>query len=174
MSIVRTDVSASAAIRMLDVARRLAAEPDIAAAVSVVDDERSWLPLVPPSGEDDVGAWIIRWPPGAGTGWHDHGGSSGAMVVVSGELIESSVGSVWSRVADHDSVPLPDGVGRRRRLHAGADRAFGPWFIHEVVNRGDVPAYSVHVYAPKLPLMRRYVVYDGALWVADVETATDW
>jgi hypothetical protein len=173
MPAVRTDVSASAAIHVLNVARQLAARPDLTASVPV-DDERSWLPLDTALDAPDVSAWIIRWPPGTGTGWHDHGGSSGAMVIVSGELTEWSVGSVWSSVADYDSVPLPNGIGRRRRLPAGADRAFGPWYIHEVVNQSDAPAYSVHVYSPRLPLMRRYLVHDGALWVADVETATDW
>jgi predicted metal-dependent enzyme (double-stranded beta helix superfamily) len=174
---VIADVPASAALRVLTIARRIVARPDLTASVPVVDDERSWLrldDLVAELDETDVSAWIIRWPPGAGTGWHDHGGSSGAMVIVGGELTEWSVGSVWSRVADSESVPLPDGVGRRRRLTVGTDRAFGPWYIHEVVNQGDEAAFSVHVYSPRLPLMRRYLVHDGALWVADVETATEW
>lgn len=174
MTAVQTGVSASAALRVLHAARRLAAEPGLTESVPVADDERSWLPLDPSAVDPDVGAWVIRWPPGTGTGWHDHGGSSGAMVILSGELTEWSVGSVWGAVADSDPVPLPDGAGRRRRLPAGADRAFGPWYIHEVVNQSDAPAYSLHVYSPRLPLMRRYLVHDGALWVADVETATDW
>ena len=38
-----------------------------------------------------VEAWVIAWPPGGAIELHDHGGSSGAVVVVAGELTETSV-----------------------------------------------------------------------------------
>lgn len=34
-------------------------------------------------------AWVIAWPTGGGIELHDHGGSSGAFYVVSGELDET-------------------------------------------------------------------------------------
>src|ERR1700734_3693488 len=36
-------------------------------------------------------AWVIGWPPGGAIELHDHGESSGAVVVVDGELVEMVV-----------------------------------------------------------------------------------
>lgn len=36
-------------------------------------------------------AWVIGWPPGGTIELHDHGGSSGAVVVAGGELVEIAV-----------------------------------------------------------------------------------
>ena len=33
-------------------------------------------------------AWLLTWLPGQHTGWHDHGGSGGAFVVLQGILTE--------------------------------------------------------------------------------------
>src|SRR2546423_6336547 len=37
---------------------------------------------------DDHEAWLLTWLPGQGTDLHDHGGSSGAFLVLAGELTE--------------------------------------------------------------------------------------
>jgi len=43
------------------------------------------------SAGDTFEAWLLTWLPGQSTGLHDHGGSSGAFVVVKGVLTETTV-----------------------------------------------------------------------------------
>jgi hypothetical protein len=151
-------------------AARLAAEPGLPSRLAVERDQRSWLPLDAGPG---ARAWLIAWPPGTGTGWHDHGGAAGAMFAVAGELTERSV----EAPADHaygEPLALPGGHGAVRALTAGRGRAFSGRHIHEVVNEGDVTAYSVHVYAPDLALMRHYAASGESLLLVGVETEQDW
>ncbi len=151
-------------------ARRLAAEPGLADRLAAAADQRTWLTLDAGSG---TRAWLIAWPPGTGTGWHDHGGASGAMVALAGELTERSI----EAPADHaygQALALPGGVGSIRPLCAGDGRAFGGRHIHEVINEGVTIAYSVHVYAPDLDLMRHYAVTGESLVLVGMETDRDW
>jgi len=151
-------------------ATRLAAEPGLADRLLTEPDQRTWLPLDAGPG---TRAWLIAWPPGTGTGWHDHGGAAGAMVALAGELTERSV----EAPADHgygQAIALPGGVGSVRPLPAGNGRAFGGRHIHEVVNEGTQIAYSVHVYAPDLDLMRHYAVSGESLVLVGMETDGDW
>ncbi|MFF5173490.1 cysteine dioxygenase [Micromonospora sp. NPDC000089] len=105
---------------------------------------------------EDHEVWALSWLPGQGTDLHDHGGSSGAFLVVAGELTEETV---------------VGGELRPHRLAAGAGRRFGPRHVHVVTNRGDVPAVSVHVYRPALRRMNRYLLADGRLRLAEVAEA---
>ena len=152
-------------------ARRLAAEPGLLDRIHVDEpDQRTWLPLDAGPG---TRAWLIAWPPGTGTGWHDHGGSAGAMVALAGELTERSV----EAPARHDygePLYLARGEGSVRALRAGTGRSFGGRHIHEVTNEGAVTAYSVHVYAPDLPLMRHYAATGESLILVGWETEQDW
>jgi mannose-6-phosphate isomerase-like protein (cupin superfamily) len=100
--------------------------------------------------------WLLTWLPGQETDLHDHGGSAGAFVVVSGALTEHTV-----RGGRLVGAALPAGAGRR----------FGARHVHGVTNSGDVPAISIHVYAPALRSMTRYRLDDGRLRVAEVERA---
>ena len=155
---------------LLELARFLAAEPGLTDRLAAETAERTWLSL--PSGPGVV-AWLIAWPPGTGTGWHDHGAADGAMVIVEGELTERST----EAPADHDysqPLPLPDENGRVRRFAAAQGRAFTSRHVHEVTNDGAVTAYSVHVYGPDLTLMRRYVPSGGELLPIGAEIAGDW
>ncbi|WP_130340666.1 cysteine dioxygenase [Micromonospora kangleipakensis] len=104
----------------------------------------------------DHEVWALSWLPGQGTDLHDHGGSSGAFLVVAGTLTEETVSG---------------GRLRPRRLAAGAGRRFGARHVHVVTNRGDQPAVSVHVYRPALRRMTRYRLRDGQLLIADVAEA---
>lgn len=130
------------------VARGLAADRALAAQCPVDDRERTWVRL--PTGPD-VAAWLIRWPPGTSTGWHDHigpdgRGVGGVFTVAEGELAESW----WS--------------GRsvvRGTLARGRLRSFGPNHVHDVGPVGDRPALSVHVYSPLLVSMRSYRIDAG-------------
>lgn len=151
-------------------ATRLAGEPGLTSRLATEADQRTWLPLDAGPG---TRAWLIAWPPGTGTGWHDHGGAAGAMVAVAGELTERSI----EAPDGHDygrQLALPDGVGSVRALTAGHGRAFGGRHIHEVVNEGARTAYSVHVYTPDLDLMRHYAVSGESLVLVGVETDRDW
>src|SRR5690348_3260642 len=65
-------------------ARRMSARATWEGLDSVV--ERSWRLL---ARTDMYDAWLIAWPAGGAIELHDHGGSSGAIVVVSGALTES-------------------------------------------------------------------------------------
>jgi predicted metal-dependent enzyme (double-stranded beta helix superfamily) len=87
--------------------------------------------------------WLLSWLPGQGSGFHDHGRSSGVMAVVQGELTERSL------------TPAGD---RTRPLRAGGQRVFSSGYLHEVVNTALEPAVSVHLYSPGLVEMNRYDV----------------
>jgi hypothetical protein len=156
---------------LLAFALSAAADPALIARLETLPDERTWFPLTGPAGSE---AWVIGWPPGAETGWHDHGGSIGAFAAASGALHESSL-----------AVPLPSdgwrtmellpGLDRERHLAAGTGRGFGPNHLHQVVNTSAVEhAVSVHVYYPPLPLIRRYRRRGRVLRLETVERPEQW
>ena len=109
-------------------------------------------------GDDELDVWLISWVPGRATELHDHGGSLGALTVLSGSLNEFR----W------------DGRGlRRRRLDAGDQAGFPLGWVHDVVwapravtgpvsagtIKGPVePTLSVHAYSPPLTAMSYYEV----------------
>jgi hypothetical protein len=45
---------------------------------------------------------------------------------------------------------------RQRRLDVGAVSAFGPEYVHDVVNAGRAPALTIQVYTPRLVSMTFY------------------
>jgi hypothetical protein len=151
-------------------ATRLAAQPGLTGRLATEHEQRGWLPLDAGPG---ARAWLIAWPPGTGTGWHDHGGAAGAMVAVAGELTERSVDAP-GEYEYGEPLPLANGVGTVRALRAGRGRAFDGRHIHEVTNEGAVTAYSVHVYAPDLAFMRHYAVSGESLLLVGLETEQDW
>jgi rhodanese-related sulfurtransferase/mannose-6-phosphate isomerase-like protein (cupin superfamily) len=91
----------------------------------------------------DHDIWVISWMPGQSTGFHDHGISSGAFVVVSGVLEEHRVGEPAQEV----------------RL--GESRSFGSDYTHDVRNVSSAPAISIHAYSPPLNEMNEYEL-DGS------------
>jgi hypothetical protein len=103
-------------------------------------------------GDDELDVWLISWAPDRSTELHDHGGSLGALTVVSGALRETR----W------DGQAL-----RRRRLAAGDQAAFPLGWVHDVVWAPDrdtsapitiTPTLSVHAYSPPLTAMSYYEV----------------
>ncbi len=98
-------------------------------------------------GDDDLDVWLISWAPGHPTELHDHGGSLGALTVLSGALYEFR----W------DGEQL-----RRRRLDAGDQAAFPLGWVHDVVwakaTTSPGPTLSVHAYSPPLSAMSFYEV----------------
>lgn len=86
----------------------------------------------------DYDIWVISWLPGQSTGFHDHGGSSGAFVVATGVLEEHRSGQ------------------RTRVVHPGEARTFGADYAHDVRNGSLAPAISIHAYSPPLTEMNEY------------------
>jgi predicted metal-dependent enzyme (double-stranded beta helix superfamily) len=100
--------------------------------------------------DEHVTVWLICWMPGHDTGFHDHDGSSGAVAVLEGEVVEE----------------------RLRLLRPPARRVFGPRGvlefgaadIHRVRHHGTAPAVTLHAYSPALRRMGAYHVdEDGRL-----------
>jgi hypothetical protein len=101
-------------------------------------------------GDDELDIWLISWVPDRSTELHDHGGSLGALTVVSGALRETR----W------DGQTL-----RRRRLRAGDQAGFPLGWVHDVVWAPErdltvpvTPTLSVHAYSPPLTAMSYYEV----------------
>jgi len=125
-----------------------------------VPDAARWFTRI--HGDEELDVWLISWVPGHATELHDHGGSLGALTVLSGSLNEFR----W------------DGRGlRRRRLDAGDQAGFPLGWVHDVVwaprvvtgiveaaasaIKGVVePTLSVHAYSPPLTAMSYYEVTD--------------
>jgi|SRR5436305_7945897 len=120
-----------------------------------VPESRRWFTRIYGDGELDL--WLISWVPGRHTELHDHGGSLGALTVLSGSLNEFR----W------DGRSL-----RRRRLDAGDQAGFPLGWVHDVVwaprsvsepvRAGNPvePTLSVHAYSPPLTAMSYYEVTD--------------
>jgi hypothetical protein len=121
-----------------------------------VPDSKRWFTRI--HGDEELDVWLISWVPGHATELHDHGGSLGALTVVSGSLSEFR----W------------DGKGlRRRRLDAGDQAGFPLGWVHDVVWAprpvprpatkavpAVAPTLSVHAYSPPLTAMSYYEVTD--------------
>jgi hypothetical protein len=124
-----------------------------------IPESRRWFTRI--HGDEELDIWLISWIPGHSTELHDHGGSLGALTVVSGSLNEFR----W------------DGRGlRRRRLDAGDQAGFPLGWVHDVVwaprpvpeptttavgtDLRVRPTLSVHAYSPPLTAMSYYDVTD--------------
>ena len=101
-------------------------------------------------GDDEHDIWLISWVPDRSTEMHDHGGSLGALTVVSGALRETR----WD-----------GGALGRCRLAAGDQAAFPLGWVHDVVwapgpdaSAPVAPTLSVHAYSPPLTAMSYYEV----------------
>ncbi|WP_229840023.1 cysteine dioxygenase [Streptomyces brasiliensis] len=156
---------------LLDFVRRTAADAELIASLPLDPQGRTWVRLEGPGGSE---AWLIGWPPGTGTGWHDHAESVGAFLTASGELKENSLAARLP-TDGWKTLELTDGVDRERRLPAGKGRSFGQQHVHEVLNESPaVHAISVHAYYPPLPRIRRYSRTGQVLRLEQVERPEDW
>ncbi len=111
-------------------------------------DGRRWCEPLLATG--DFEAWLLGWPVGEGIELHDHGSSSGALVVLEGRLSETYLD------AGHWAGPGSRAWLRHRLLAEGDLVSFGPDHIHDVVNGGLRQALSLHVYSPRLRSMTFY------------------
>lgn len=152
-------------------ARRVAADAELIASVPLDPAGRTWVRLEGPAGSE---AWLIGWPPGTGTGWHDHADSVGAFVTAAGELTENSLAARLP-TDGWKTLELTDDVDRERRLPAGTGRSFGRHHVHEVLNGStERHAISVHAYYPPLPRIRRYSRTGQILRLEQIERPEDW
>jgi predicted metal-dependent enzyme (double-stranded beta helix superfamily) len=94
--------------------------------------------------DDRLAIWLIYWLDGHDTGFHDHDGSSGALAVARGALLEERL-----RLGDPPAS---------RVAGPGEVVSFSQWDIHRVTSAGEVPTVSLHAYSPPLGGMGSYVV----------------
>ncbi|MFF6794393.1 cysteine dioxygenase [Streptomyces filamentosus] len=159
------------AAELLDFARRTAADQALVDSLPLDPEGRTWVRLDGPGGSE---AWLIGWPPGTGTGWHDHAESFGAFVTARGSLTEHAL-SVRLPAGGWKTLELAEGLDRSRRLGPGDGRAFGRDHLHEVLNPSPgTHAVSVHAYYPPLPLIRRFSRTGPVLRLEQVERPEDW
>ncbi len=170
-SAVSAPAGAPTQAELLDFVRRTAADAELIASLPLDPEGRTWVRLEGPGGSE---AWLIGWPPGTGTGWHDHAESVGAFLTASGELKENSL--VARLPTDGwKTLELNEGIDRERRLSAGKGRAFGRHHVHEVLNESaEEHAVSVHAYYPPLPRISRYSRTGQILRLEQVERPVDW
>jgi mannose-6-phosphate isomerase-like protein (cupin superfamily) len=128
--------------RLLAIARGLGRDAATWRTLAHHDPEARWFLQLSSNARFDV--WLIGWHAHQGVDLHDHGGSSGAFVVVEGNLLETA-GRVDGR-----------GLLEETRLVTGSARAFGPGHVHWVANPSPEVATSVHVYSPPLRTMDFY------------------
>ncbi|MEU2431857.1 cysteine dioxygenase [Streptomyces sp. NPDC007861] len=168
---VPPEPAAPTAADLLAFVRRSAADTGLIASLPLDPQGRTWVRLEGPGGSE---AWVIGWPPGTGTGWHDHAESIGAFATASGELKENAL-AVRLPASGWKTLELAEGVDRERQLGPGQGRAFGQHHVHEVLNEsGAEHAISVHAYYPPLPLLRRFSRSGAVLRLEQVERPEDW
>ncbi|MFE7464481.1 cysteine dioxygenase [Streptomyces sp. NPDC057499] len=159
------------AAELLDFVRRVAADPAIVASLPLAPEGRTWVQLDGPGGSE---AWLIGWPPGTGTGWHDHADSIGAFITAAGTLRERSLAARLP-TDGWKTLELTEGIDRTRELAVGQGRAFGRHHVHEVLNESAAEhAVSVHAYYPPLPRIRRYSRTGDLLRLEQIEQPEDW
>lgn len=168
---VRTPVSGPTAAELLDFVRRTAADAGLIASLPLDPEGRTWIRLDGPGGSE---AWLIGWPPGTGTGWHDHADSIGAFLTASGTLKEHSLAARLP-TDGWKTLELTEDIDRSRELTPGQGRAFGRDHVHEVLNESSGEhAVSVHAYYPPLPQIRRYSRTGAVLRLEQTESPEDW
>ena len=100
-----------------------------------------------------IDVWLIGWRPGQATELHDHGGSPGWFVVVTGALTEAVLQpaeGLHDRLCEHQRRP-------------GETLRFGERYVHSLRNTSDGPAVSLHVYSRPLARMNYYDLQAGFL-----------
>src|SRR5271165_1937965 len=99
-------------------------------------------------------AWLIGWPPGGTVDLHDHGRSSGVVLVLEGTLVETTP------VRSHDG-----GLRLVRRVLGAGDSglSFSAGHVHDVTNEGERHAVSLHVYGPPLTTMTFFDIAETVL-----------
>lgn len=100
----------------------------------------------------ECSAWLLGWRPGDTTEIHDHDSEQILVTVLRGELVEEC----FELYAPNEIVPCNNNI-LNGTVTVPADR------IHRVTNRSNELGISLHLYAPRLTMMRLFteVVSDG-------------
>ena len=126
-----------AVLPLLEALRDHADDPVLYELLDEPSEEREFFLL---QQNEDYQLWLISWPPGARTGWHDHGSAAGAYTVLTGHLVEYAF----------------DGALQLADVGPGDARAYAAGHVHDVRNSSDEPVLSLHAYSPRLDAMNRY------------------
>lgn len=151
-------VEAFTPTQLLRLTQLFASDPALADSLGPDPDrpaERSWRLL---ADSTQLQVWLIHWPVGTSTGWHDHGGARGGFTVIRGTLTEHT----------RERTVIAN------ELTPGEGRAFGGSHTHDVVNLGSEAAVSVHAYSPTLAQMTHYDLVAGVLVPSGVEQRQTW
>jgi rhodanese-related sulfurtransferase/mannose-6-phosphate isomerase-like protein (cupin superfamily) len=140
------DVTRRTPNELTDIVRKAAASNEWIGRVRLGQDRRWYERL---HHEHDYDLWVISWMPGQSTGFHDHGASSGAYVVVMGRLEE-----LRSNAQTH-------------KVRMGETVAFDDKFAHDVRNTSETLAVSIHAYSPPLTEMNHYDLNAGKFVLRD-------
>jgi|688.fasta_scaffold413430_2 predicted metal-dependent enzyme (double-stranded beta helix superfamily) len=128
------------------------------AVATVARQRHRWMPLVGYTEprlrlllekHDDMELRLLTWAPGQGTGFHDHGGSSGCFLVVQGSITETIVEGGERFIASS--------------LEVGQLSNWLDDIIHDMTNTSTEGAVTIHAYRPVLTNLTRYEVVDGRL-----------
>lgn len=92
-------------------------------------------------------AWLVSWSEPRDTGFHDHDGSNGAVVVLEGRITEEPL--------------VIGGPPRVFEYRAGEALSFSGGRIHRMHH--DPNAVSIHLYSPPIRRIGSYDLVDGAL-----------
>ena len=110
-------------------------------------DQRAFVELA--SGPS-FSSWLVCWMDGHDTGWHDHDGCAGALLVLEGAVHEERL-----RIGDQHEPT---------RAHAGTVITFDADAIHRVRHADGAPAVTLHVYSPPLRRTGAYTI-DPTGWL---------
>lgn len=110
--------------------------------------------------------WLLGWTPGQSVGLHDHGGANAAFIVVDGTLTETSAPERGRRTLVDRPIP------------AGSAGTVAAGHLHDISNRSNALATSIHAYSKPLRSMGFYDIPEPGvhghrvrtLWVEE-ETA---
>jgi hypothetical protein len=98
--------------------------------------------------DDHLDVWLLCWTASSDTGWHDHDGSAGAVLVVTGALTESK--------------PRISGVPVEVLMPAGGSFTYDPDHIHRLTSAA-AQSVSIHAYSPPLRRMGQYTIDDAGV-----------
>jgi quercetin dioxygenase-like cupin family protein len=136
-------------VRSSAAARELAADPHLPTPLNRGDMGADHRPFVPIVDEPELNGWVIAWPAGSDTGYHDHDGSRAIIIGLHGHVTEQR--PVFGRTEP-----------RSRTCTPGDAIELAPEAVHRMHNlHGDETALTLHLYSPPLVRQAIYRLLDG-------------
>ncbi len=124
--------------QLIRMAQLFAGDPDLTRLIDTSITQRTRRELV---STPHLQVCLSTWPAGETTGWHDHGDTGGAFVVLEGIFREQW----WEGGATHEREYLPQ-----------QERAFEAGHVHRLVNAAEGFGLTIHAYSPALTRVRPY------------------